>query len=91
VDASSPSSPFHLDHAKTSTDPRIYPAPNVDGEPDTKKRRMETDGTASVGNDTAYARYLASVHANQHLTKVHAIVKKECEELAQNCVSPMST
>jgi proteasome activator subunit 3 (PA28 gamma) len=66
----------------------VYPSPNNgDGEPDTKKRRMDVDGSLPGSNDTMYARYLAQVRSNQHLTKVHDVVKRQCEELAKSCVS----
>ncbi|PSS29635.1 hypothetical protein PHLCEN_2v2783 [Hermanssonia centrifuga] len=87
----SPSSPFHISHAASSTDPTVYPPPHValSSEPDTKKRKL-ADGAANgshtngltSGNSTETARFSDRMLANPHLSQVFAILKKECEELA---------
>jgi proteasome activator subunit 3 (PA28 gamma) len=84
---SSSSSPFHLSHSSTGTDVRVHPPPSDDdGEPNSKRRRVGANGDAAA-NDTTFARLPSVVHANQQLVKVHEFLKKECEELAKNCVS----
>ncbi|KAI0931319.1 hypothetical protein AcW1_001257 [Taiwanofungus camphoratus] len=97
IDASNaPSSPFHSSHAATTTDPTIYPPPGSSSEePEGKKRKRTAEGSANgtsslgltSGNDLQHARYPNLVLANKHLVKVHADVKKECEHLAELCVS----
>ncbi|TFY64281.1 hypothetical protein EVJ58_g2732 [Rhodofomes roseus] len=89
-----PSSPFHMSHAAESTDTTVYPPPNsAEDGPDVKKRKLhssDANGAVSTAgltilNDTRHAVYPNLVAANQHLDKVHALVKKECEQLADLC------
>ncbi|KZT30727.1 proteasome activator pa28 REG alpha/beta subunit [Neolentinus lepideus HHB14362 ss-1] len=81
-----PDSPFYMSHAQSSTDVTVYPAPNTPSDPEPKKRKRSTDnGVAANGatvNDTEYARYPNLVMANQHISKLHVVLKQECEELA---------
>ncbi|KZT74934.1 proteasome activator pa28, REG alpha/beta subunit [Daedalea quercina L-15889] len=86
------SSPFHISHAATSTDPTVHPPPFVEEGPDVKKRKLhssDTNGVVTTGltlsNDVRHAVYPNLVTANQHIDKVHGIVKKECEQLADLC------
>lgn len=96
--ASSPSSPFHSSHASSSTDPTVYPPPTSEADgPDSKKRKL-TDGVANgathnltTSNVTEGARYVNRVTANKHITQVHEIVKKQCEELADSIVRHLTT
>ncbi|KAJ7070814.1 proteasome activator pa28 REG alpha/beta subunit [Mycena amicta] len=75
-----PSSPYHPSHAVSLTDPTVYPAPRPNGDsPNAKKRKMD-DGI-SASSDTQYARYPNIVHASAHLPQLHAILKRECEDL----------
>ncbi|TFK56562.1 proteasome activator pa28, REG alpha/beta subunit [Heliocybe sulcata] len=82
-----PDSPFNMSHAKSSTDTTVYPAPNTSSEPEAKKRKLSAgEGTATNGaasNDMKHARYPNLVMANEHISKIHATLKKECEELAE--------
>lgn len=89
TDTASPSSIFHLSHAALSTDATIYPAPSEGTESSGKKRKLSSQDTANgtVASDTQFARYPSVFHTNKHLAQVHAEVKKQCDELAQNCVS----
>jgi len=88
---SSPSSPFHISHASATTDPTVYPCPDSSSfseEPDTKKRKLAPDGsgvTAHSVNDTQYSRFPNLLLSNKHIAQVHAIVKKECVQLAELC------
>jgi proteasome activator subunit 3 (PA28 gamma) len=54
----------------------VHPPPAGDA-PEPKKRRIEDDGGG--------ARYPALVRANAHLAQVHAVIKRECLELAESC------
>ena len=89
---SSPSSPFHLSHASSSTDATVYPPPgssDASQEPDAKKRKRATDdkGVAvSHADDTHHARFPNLMLSNKHLVQVHSKVKEECEHLAELCV-----
>jgi proteasome activator subunit 3 (PA28 gamma) len=55
----------------------VHPPPAGDA-PEPKKRRIEDDAGAG-------ARYPALVRANAHLAQVHAVIKRECLELAESC------
>ncbi|EGO02578.1 hypothetical protein SERLA73DRAFT_130893 [Serpula lacrymans var. lacrymans S7.3] len=81
-----PESPFHLSHA--STDATVYPPPSSSSDvPESKKRKRMTDGTPFVvnHNDTHHAIYVNLVHANAHIIKLNADIKKECTQLADLC------
>lgn len=91
-----PSSPFHISHASSSTDVTVYPPPSsaLSEEPESKKRRLNegsANGASATGHNSAnsvqQARFANLVLANKHIDKVHAEVKKECEQLAELCVS----
>ena len=94
---SSSSSPFHLSHAAETTEATVYPPPATSSSagPDTKKRKLNNEDvvnggsahTPSAGNDTRNALYPNLMLANPHITKVHGILKKECEQLADLVVS----
>lgn len=65
-------------------------------EPDSKKRKLAdgaVNGSVSQGltkdNVNTGARYYNQMLSNKHLASVHAIVKKECEELAESIVSAL--
>ncbi|KAF8640934.1 hypothetical protein AX17_000581 [Amanita inopinata Kibby_2008] len=86
-------SPFHISHAQSSTDPTVYPPTQTasDG-PLIKKRKLNgteeiEDGAArshgSITNDIQYATLPSRVSTNYHISKVHEVVKKECEKLVQ--------
>lgn len=90
-----PASPFHLSHAAESTDTHVYapPSAGVTDEPESKKRKLAegvVNGDANHGvttnNDLSGARYYNQMVANKHITNVHSIVKKQCEELADAIV-----
>ncbi len=91
----SPSSPFNLSNITESTDTTVYPPPTVPGNPDTKKRKLNNEDSvngghahkATASNDVRNALYPNLMLANTHLTKVHNILKKECEQLADLVVS----
>ncbi|KAL5519251.1 hypothetical protein ACEPAH_934 [Sanghuangporus vaninii] len=86
IDASSdPSSPFHMSHASTSTDVTVYPDPSAERRSDSKKRKINDGEGRTNGAHTDNARYAEAVHTNQHIEKVYAIMKKECDELARLC------
>jgi len=92
---SSPSSPFHISHAASSTDATVYPAPsNLDErEYDTKKRKRNTASNAIVvdgsvagnGNSTQYARFPNRFRANGHIHTVNVDIKNLSEELIDLC------
>lgn len=67
----------------------VYPAPVENAEPGAKKRKLKAEESTNgvVTNDTQFARYPNVFHANKHLAQVHAEVRKQCDELALNCVS----
>ncbi|OCH96443.1 proteasome activator pa28, REG alpha/beta subunit [Obba rivulosa] len=88
--ANFPSSPFHPSHAANSTDPTVYPPPTHSADshgPETKKRKLDADestnGVLTSGNDIRNACYPNLMHANKHIIKVHEIMKRECEQLAE--------
>ncbi|EMD41836.1 hypothetical protein CERSUDRAFT_120763 [Gelatoporia subvermispora B] len=88
-----PSSPFHPSHAANFTDTTVYPPPSylADSEgSETKKRKLDSDESVngvtsgvSATNDTRNARYPNLMHANKHIVKVHELMKRECEQLAE--------
>lgn len=93
---SSSTSPFHMSNATVHTDTTVHP-PSSDSfltdEPDHKKRKL-ADGVNGVHHvaysaDTVHGgpRFTQSMHANKHVRQVHAILKKECEDLAEAIVS----
>lgn len=92
-----PASPLNMSHATSHTDSSIYPPPAEflsSTEPETKKRKL-TDGGVNgsaaaahtADNVVGSARFTNSMHANAHLAQVFAILRKECEELADSIVS----
>ena len=89
VSTSLPSSPFHI--SNLTTDTTVYP-PATGGttdEPESKKRKLADgapNGKTSHDTDPS-ARYTNQMLSNQHVIKVHDILKKECEELADSIVS----
>ncbi|KAF7339270.1 Proteasome activator pa28 REG alpha/beta subunit [Mycena sanguinolenta] len=83
--AALPGSPYHHSQTSTTTDATVYPAPESSqtiGEPQSKKRKMD-DGSqvSATTNDTQHARLPSIVHANKHMSALHATLKRECEEL----------
>lgn len=85
---SSPSSPFHI--SNLTTDSTVYPPPTAaSDEPESKKRKL-TEASVNGKTESAHvdvgARYTNQMLSNQHVLKVHSIVKKECEELADSIV-----
>lgn len=98
-----PTSPLNMSGIKTHTDTTIYPPPpdaTASDEPGTKKRKVSESldvvangSTSSVGHTAANvvgsARFTNSVHGNKRLDAVFAIVKKECEQLANSIVRDM--
>ena len=88
---SDPSSPFHIAHALHSTDTTVYSAPSTT-EPDSKKRKLDSgtgiNGTSALpGNDTQHAKHPGLMKANKHMVEIHEQLKRECEVLAELCVS----
>lgn len=91
VSTSSPSSPFHV--SNLTTDVTVYPSPAAAGdEPESKKRKL-VDGVpngkashdlTSVSHTDEGARFTNQMIGNPHVQKVHNILKKECEELADS-------
>ncbi|KAJ3477253.1 hypothetical protein NLI96_g10596 [Meripilus lineatus] len=86
---SSPTSPFHLSHLAETTDTTVYPPPTASATsgPDAKKRKLNNEEAVNgahppASNDTRNALYPNLMLANPHITKVHNILKKECEQLA---------
>ncbi|KAJ4485905.1 proteasome activator pa28 REG alpha/beta subunit [Lentinula aciculospora] len=87
-------SPFH-DACLASIDTIVYPPP-LEGSPGTdapsKKRKILTDapnGDKSpspriVQHDIQYARLSNLVLENKHVKRLHAIIKKECDELVDS-------
>lgn len=80
-------SPSHNSNT-ASTNATVYPAPTEDDLP-SKKRKLSINSTD--GNDivvahsqdrTQHARLPNLVLENKHVTHLHSIIKKECEELA---------
>lgn len=96
---SNPTSPFNMSNATKHTDTTIYPPPieSSTDEPDTKKRKLADGGVNgsviahTADNVTDGARFTNSMHANKHLEQVYAVLKKECEELADSIVSAWSS
>lgn len=83
-----PSSPFNTSHIATSTDANVYAAPCRESNSDPKKRKLADQDGQAAGSVAGNARYTEAVLTNKQITKVHAILKKECEELARACVRP---
>lgn len=83
-----PSSPFHL--SNLTTDATVYPPPaGATDEPESKKRKL-ADGALNgktLHETDSGARYTNQMLSNKHVVKVHDILKKECEELADSIVS----
>ncbi|KDQ63335.1 hypothetical protein JAAARDRAFT_374986 [Jaapia argillacea MUCL 33604] len=87
---STTTSPFNLLHSSTFTDTTVYPRPSGSEEPEIKKRKRVVDGSgvpngAGIVKDIENARYPNLVLANKHMAKIHEDVKRECEQLADNC------
>jgi proteasome activator subunit 3 (PA28 gamma) len=90
-------SPFHLSHA-SKTDATVYSPPSESppspDERPMKKRRKETTDDDSETSSVQYtngvaqnARYPNLVLANAHISELHKIVKRECEQLVDLSVS----
>ncbi|KAF7979381.1 hypothetical protein HWV62_42470 [Athelia sp. TMB] len=75
-------SPFHLSRAASSTDATVYPPPTISEELTSKKRKLNGGSVSAQSNDTHSAMYPNLMLSNQHIVKVHADIKKECEQLA---------
>lgn len=77
----SSSSPFHPSHTSTSTDGTVYPPPDShpSEEPPSKKRRL-ADPIDS--NAVQNGRFTSVVVSNKHISGLHAIVKRESEQLS---------
>ncbi|KAK0208864.1 proteasome activator pa28 REG alpha/beta subunit [Desarmillaria ectypa] len=77
----SSASPFHSSHASTTTDATVYP-PHDDhfSEESPNKKRRLADPVDS--NALQNVRFTNSVIANRHISGLHAIVKRECEQLS---------
>jgi hypothetical protein len=85
---SSPDSPFHLSHASKSTDVTVYPSPSSE-EPAAKRQKLSPEAAVARNgmNNTDYSGIPNLVLANKHVDTVHMVVKRECEQLADLCVS----
>ena len=86
-------SPFHISHAAPSTDTPVYPAPAAP-ELDSKKRKLDSgvsvNGVSSGhGNSLQHAKHPGLMTSNKHTSAVHDQLKRECEILADLCVSPV--
>ncbi|KAK0246364.1 proteasome activator pa28 REG alpha/beta subunit [Armillaria nabsnona] len=77
----SSSSPFHPSHASTSTDGTVYPPPDdhPSEEPPSKKRRLADSIDSNAAQN---GRFTGVVVANKHISGLHAIVKRESEQLS---------
>lgn len=94
---SSPSSIFHTSNISKFTDTTVYspPAQSSSDEPEPKKRKLNGESSnalpagsgVTLGNDTTKAVYPSLMVSNPHLKKVHETMKRECEQLAELCVS----
>ncbi|PBL00476.1 proteasome activator pa28, REG alpha/beta subunit [Armillaria gallica] len=75
----SSSSPFHPSHA--STDGTVYPPPDSHSseEPPSKKRRLADPIDSNAAQN---GRFTSVVVANKHISGLHAIVKRESEQLS---------
>ncbi|KAL4070759.1 proteasome activator pa28 REG alpha beta subunit, partial [Scleroderma citrinum] len=82
-----PESPFHVSHATTLTDARVYPSSNTTELNGPLKRRRTEDGHASStpANDITNARYPELVYANKHILKLSETTKAECVQLSDSC------
>lgn len=84
--ATAPESPYSISQAPT--DPRVYPPPStLDANGPSSKRKRVEDGITSSSNDIANARYPELVYANKHVLKLQEIIKAECAQLSDSCVS----
>ncbi len=86
----SPSSPFHPSHASTSTDGTVYPPPDghPSEEPPSKKRRLADPIDSNAAQN---GRFTSVVVANKHISGLHAIVKRESEQLSSTVVYHLSS
>lgn len=86
-ESSDPSSPFNVVHASSSTDTTVYPTTSTSEQPKETKKRKAIDGVAlPTSKSTENAQYDGTMYSNKHIDKMHEIIKKEAEELAQLCV-----
>ncbi|KZV74843.1 proteasome activator pa28 REG alpha beta subunit [Peniophora sp. CONT] len=89
VESDAESSPFHISHGTSHTDPTIYPSSSASGgsEPENKKRKLEHDGSAvnGFGAESSAPRFTQRMLANQHLQTVHGVVKDQCMEMSLLC------
>ncbi|TFK30850.1 proteasome activator pa28 REG alpha beta subunit [Coprinopsis marcescibilis] len=88
VDAfDSPASPFHSSNALRQTDTTVYPPPAqyFEGFQGKKRKLDDAELNAELQKHVSeHPKYPELVKANEHLTtKIHPIIKKESEELAQ--------
>ena len=82
-------SPFHLSHAPKSTDITVYPAPAPSSEPEPKKRKLDSgDAVNGIPHiDLKHAKHPGQMVSNKHIVALHEQLKRECETLAELCVS----
>lgn len=82
-----------MSHSK-KTDTTVYPPPSHSDAEDshTKKRRRTADGSVENGDVhyTPHPKYPDVIHSNEHISSLHEIVKKECDQLADLSVSIIS-
>ncbi len=83
-------SPFHLSNASHITDTAVYVQPSASAQPETKKRKLGSgeaaNGTSTL-DDASHAKYPGKMVGNKHTAALHEQLKRECEILAENCVS----
>lgn len=90
IDGSSdPSSPFNTSHITTSTDANVYAVPSRESNSDPKKRKLADQDGQAAGSTAGTVRYTQLVFTNKKIVEVHAILKRECEELTRACVRPI--
>lgn len=74
---------FHASQGAGTTDTTVYPEPTQYVE--IKKRKLDDSSSAGAipVNSVVYARLPSQMLANQHLIKIHGVIKTECEDLVQ--------
>lgn len=88
-----PTSPFHLSNASHFTDTAIYVQPSAPAQPEAKKRKLgsgEAANGASSLDDASHAKHPGKMVGNKHTAALHEQLKRECETLAEYCVSTLT-
>ncbi|TFK36913.1 proteasome activator pa28 [Crucibulum laeve] len=87
-------SPFHISYASTTTDPTVYSPLDSNGSEELqakKRKRLNGAGDAEDLTEskslthTHEARFTGRMQSNKHISsKIHNVVKKECEQLVSS-------